>query len=721
VTFLAPLLAALAALGAVPVIIWLLNRNRYKVVRWPALEFLLRIMQQRKRRIQLREIILLVLRTLAVVLMALALARPTVASGGLALLGLRGGVSAVIVLDHSLSMAARDGTASRLDAAKSRAQELVSRLPRGSSAALVLQSDIAVAELAEPSQDLAYVAQAIAAAPQGDGGSSVTAGLSQALEILRQTPGRREVYLVSDMQASAWPAADDRAWQALVEELAKPDAPALFLVDSGSAAPGAQVQVESFTTDDELVTTDAPASFTVRLRNRGGAPVQDVAVELWVDDAAGELRKAAGVVVGRLETVAEQRLEARLAPGLRRIQVRLAPDHLPADDQRQVVVEAVDKVRVLVVDGAEGVRGGGAEYLSAALAPLAALAAGAEDAGPADLFRVEVIGANALASTDLAAYQAVILNDPAAPAPGLGEALRTWVAAGRGLILLPGSRASAAAWNAALGPVAPAALGSAPRELTDESGAKGQGLATSGLVHPVVSFFAKPEAQPFLATPRFWRAHELLPVDGSTVVARFGDGKPALVERLLGRGAVLMAAFPSDRAWSDLPLRPAFLMLTRRMVQQAALGNRPRLNLRVHDPIQLLIPVRLAGTRVEAHDPRGGRTVLNPSAAADGTALVELGESPYAGFYRLQGADRPWWYAANPPAAESDLAALAREEAAARLQPAVAMWIAPGDDAAGRLDRARAGIEIWPFLFALAVLCLVAESILVVKWAPRDA
>ncbi|HAT10713.1 MAG TPA: hypothetical protein DCS97_09005, partial [Planctomycetes bacterium] len=375
-TFLAPLLAALAALGAVPVIIWLLNRNRYQVVRWPALEFLLRIMQQRKRRIQLREIILLVLRTLAVVLMALALARPTVASGGLALLGLRGGVSAVIVLDHSLSMAARDGTASRLDAAKLRAQELVSRLPRGSSAALVLHSDIAVAELAEPSQDLAYVAQAIAAAPQGDGGSSVVAGLTQALEILRDTPGRREIYLVGDMQAAGWPALDDRAWKNLVEELAKPAAPALFLVDSGSTAPATQVQVESFAADDDLVTSDAPTAFTVRLRNRGGAPVQDVAVELWADDATGELRKAAGALVARLETVAEQRLEARLAPGLRRVQVRLAPDHLPGDDARQVVVEAVDKVRVLVVDGAEGVRGGGAEYLSAALAPLAALASG---------------------------------------------------------------------------------------------------------------------------------------------------------------------------------------------------------------------------------------------------------------------------------------------------------------------------------------------------------
>ena len=729
-TFLAPLLAGLTALGAVPLIIWLLNRSKFKVVKWPALEFLLKTLQKSSRRLQLRDLILLILRTLAVILMALALARPSIASGGFELLGLRGGVSAVIILDRSLSMAARDGSGSRFDAAKVRAQELVAKLPRGSSAALILLSEVAQAELAEPSQDLAYVAQAIEAAPLGDGGTSLVAGIARATEILRDVSGRREIYLISDMQARGWPQPDDRTWKSLAEDLGRPGAPTLFLADVGGTPLRDNVQVERFGADDDLVTTDAPTAFTALIRNRSGAPASNVQVELWVDGADGQLRKAAGTVLDRLETIAEVRLEARLAPGLRRVQLRLSPDQLPADDVRQVVVEAVDKVRVLVVDGAEGARGGGSEFIKAALSPqaamtplkaLAPLPGLAEDNGPADLFRVEVVAPAALAQTDLASYQAVVLNDPATPMAGLGEALRGWLSSGRGLVLLPGTRASPPAWNEVLVAIAPAKLIGEPRLLVDDKGAKGQGLATTGLVHPIVSFFAAPTHQPFLSQPRFWKAHDLEPLAGTTVVASFADGKPALLERSVGRGVVLMAAFPSDKVWSDLPLRPAFLMLARRMVQYAALGNRPQLNVRVHDPIRLLMPARLAGARVEASDPRGGRTVLNPEPTADGSARVELTDTPFAGFYTLTGAEKPWRFAGNPPAEESDLAALSREEAAVRMPGVRLAWIGSGDDAGASLDRARTGIEIWWMLFALAVACLVAESILVVKWAPKDA
>ena len=731
-TFLAPLLAGLAVLGSIPLIIWLLNRSRYKVVRWPALEFLLKTLQKSSRRLQLHELILLLLRTLAVVLMALALSRPSIASGGFELLGLRGGVSAVIILDRSLSMAARDGTGSRLDAAKVRAQDLVAKLPRGSSAALVLLSDVAQAELAEPSQDLVYAAQAIEAAPQSDGGTSIVAGIARAAEILRDIPGRREIYVVSDMQARGWPQLDDRAWKALADELAKPGAPALFLADVGGSPLRDNVQIEAFAADDDLVTTDAPTAFTARIRNRGGAPASEVQVELWAEAEDGQLRKAAGTVLDRLETVSEVRLEARLVPGLRRVQLRLSPDLLPNDDVRQIVVEAVDKVRVLVVDGAEGARGGGSEFIKAALSPIAVLSAPAApavvpgqapaeaDNGLSDLFRVEVVAASALSQIDLAAYQAVVLNDPATPLPGLGDALRAWLSAGRGLILLPGSRAVNTAWNSVLAPVAPAILTGETRDLVDDKGAKGQGLATTGLVHPVVSFFASPANQSFLAQPRFWKAHGLTPLAGVTSVASFADGKPALLERTIGRGVVLMAAFPSDKTWSDLPLRPAFLMLARRMVQHAALGDRPRLTVRVHDPLRLVVPARLAGARVEATDPHGGRTVLNPEPTADGSARVELAETSFAGFYTLSGAERPWRFAVNPPADESDLGTLTREEAAARLPGVQVAWIGAGDDASVSLDRARAGYEIWWMLFALAVCCLVAESILVVKWAPKS-
>ena len=102
--FLNALLAGFAVLAAVPIIIHLLNRSRFKIVAWAAMEFLLKTLQQNSRRLQLRDLILMALRTAAVALLALALARPTIAPGRLNLLGDKGETAAVIVLDNSQSM-----------------------------------------------------------------------------------------------------------------------------------------------------------------------------------------------------------------------------------------------------------------------------------------------------------------------------------------------------------------------------------------------------------------------------------------------------------------------------------------------------------------------------------------------------------------------------------------------------------------------------------------
>src|SRR3978361_404342 len=67
-----------AVCAAVPIIIHLLNKRRYRPVVWAAMEFLMNAIQKNARRLQLRDIILMIIRTLAVVLLAIALARPTV-------------------------------------------------------------------------------------------------------------------------------------------------------------------------------------------------------------------------------------------------------------------------------------------------------------------------------------------------------------------------------------------------------------------------------------------------------------------------------------------------------------------------------------------------------------------------------------------------------------------------------------------------------------------
>src|SRR4249919_2052629 len=73
-------LAAGAACAAGPVIIHLLNRRRYRVVQWAAMDFLREALKKNRKILQLRDLVLLVLRTLAVLLFGAALARPYLAS-----------------------------------------------------------------------------------------------------------------------------------------------------------------------------------------------------------------------------------------------------------------------------------------------------------------------------------------------------------------------------------------------------------------------------------------------------------------------------------------------------------------------------------------------------------------------------------------------------------------------------------------------------------------
>src|SRR5205823_9407451 len=72
-----------------------------------------------------------------------------------------------------------------------------------------------------------------------------------------------------------------------------------------------------------------------------------------------------------------------------------------------------------------------------------------------------------------------------------------------------------------------------------------------------------------LASARFFQFMLLAPVPdapGRTVVLRYENGAPALVEAEMGRGRVLLLTTTVDREWTDLPIRPGFLPL----VQEAA-------------------------------------------------------------------------------------------------------------------------------------------------------
>src|SRR3954469_11112157 len=97
-----PLMAWLGVLAvSVPIVIHLLNKRKFERVVWAAMRFLRVSVEQNQRRIQIEDILLLILRCLILLLLGFALARPTFScAGGGGFVG-RAKVTAVVLLDNS--------------------------------------------------------------------------------------------------------------------------------------------------------------------------------------------------------------------------------------------------------------------------------------------------------------------------------------------------------------------------------------------------------------------------------------------------------------------------------------------------------------------------------------------------------------------------------------------------------------------------------------------
>ena len=125
--FLNPWMLLGAAAIASPILIHLLNKRRFKIVEWAAMDFLFQADKKNRRRVQLENFILLALRCLAMLLVALMLARPFLPSSLTNVMQQSQKVERVLLVDDSLSQTVPRGNSTAFDDAKVAVKELIAR------------------------------------------------------------------------------------------------------------------------------------------------------------------------------------------------------------------------------------------------------------------------------------------------------------------------------------------------------------------------------------------------------------------------------------------------------------------------------------------------------------------------------------------------------------------------------------------------------------------
>src|SRR5438477_6764372 len=202
-TFLnAALIAGMAAV-AIPIIIHLFHRSKFKIVPWGAMHLLEAVLRKNTKRLKLEQLILLLIRCSIPVALALCMARPVIT--GLDPLLRNNKVSTVLILDNSYSMEAGGPANSNFQQAREAARQIVDNLVPGSDVAIVQMAGGVSMLLDDPTFDLDRVRGELGKMRAGYGAATVP----EAFQVARAVQPRlnhlnREVIVLTDFQKVTW-------------------------------------------------------------------------------------------------------------------------------------------------------------------------------------------------------------------------------------------------------------------------------------------------------------------------------------------------------------------------------------------------------------------------------------------------------------------------------------------------------------------------------------
>lgn len=667
-SLLAPLfLVGLAGL-AVPVFIHLIQREKKRVVRFPSLMFLERIPYQSVRRRRIHNWTLLLLRLAALLLVVLAFARPYFVRPQRTVAG-SGAREVVILLDRSYSMAYGD----RWERARRAVKEAVAGLTLSDRVSLVLVD--ANAEVAvRSSEDKGRVLAAIDAARVSAGATRFAPGLKVAGTILGESSlPRLDATLISDFQRGGWLGSE-------AVELPPTATLTPVSVDGPATAPNAGVS--AVTIDRSTFEGQERITVSASVTNFASTPLAETGLTLEIGGRAVQ-RAVVTAAPGEGGSVTFQPVTVT-GPNMRGT-VRLAADALEQDNVRHFVISPVSDLPVIVIDRAPGVAESSL-YLTRAAA-----------IGERPSFAVSVRAPDTLPDADLRKAAVVVVNDVPVGS-GLANRLKAFVERGGGLLVIAGPRAQWAGGSDVL----PAAIGG-PVDRTRGDAAR---LGAIEYGHPMFEVFRAARSGDFAAA-QFFGFRSLTAAADARVLARFDAGAPALAERAVGKGRVMVWASSVDLEWNDLAIKPVFLPFVHGALRHLAAYAAAPPYLTVG---QVLDPGLLAGDISEpvALTPSGARIPLSGPAGQ----VLPVTEQ---GFYEVRGARAPGAatvIAANVDVTESDLTGIDPRALVAAATPAAG---------AGRPEQAglplppeaqERGQRLWWLLLAAGLLLFGAETIL---------
>ena len=742
-------------LALLPLLIHLINMMRHRRVKWAAMEFLLQSYKKHRRWVWLKQLLLLLARMAAVVLLVAMLAQLKTRDQWLALFGGKA-THHYVLLDDSYSMSDRVAGQSAFDASR----QVIASIVNGAKSAdnpqrLTLLrysharggADVSAntaadfnSEIIDSEFDLTLEKKQRSWEP-----TDLALGPRDPLGMLRELLAQAKdetaiVYVLSDFRVKDW--GTPAELRTALEEVKKTKADIHLVNCARSREPNLGI-VEILPADDTRA-AGVPLFVNVKVKNYGATEVGKVQLKLSSafyppedltktppESRAGVREDLATLLLEKIaagETLTRRVQVYFPQPGKHVVQASLPEDPVDADNRRWCVIDFPDGEKTLLIDGS--IEQKHSYHLEAAFRPLQKSNTGiVPEVKPVSFLRD-------IAADALKQYATIYLLDVPSLEDRAVTSLEEYVRAGGGLAIFAGPDMNITFYNnrfykdgKGLFPLPLLAVMDLPPPLDPNE-------PDIELVrHPIFSFFLDQtnplirgvKIDKYLAAKQDWKPE---PDSGTTVIASLRNKSPFIVEKKFGEGSVVACLTTVSPEWNDWAKNPSLVVLALKMQAYLASARRlddPRL---VGTPIDVALesskyrpdlsftfPKPKSEERLkldrQATQPEAGKTTL---AASLGRGQSR--DTDHAGIYEawprttkgeIAESDIRRW-ALNVDPDEGNLAPVDSKELLTKLDPVKVTWHQA--ESYEQQDLSSSGYNLSQVLMIVLICLLIGEQLL---------
>jgi|GEM_PF-2159094 len=572
--------------ASAPIIIHLINRNRFQEIEWGAYQLLLISFQKRARRMRMEELLILLLRILLLIAFVLALCRLVFKYEGLSWGDPL--TSNVIVLDASYSMGRETDEGQLFDKARKRIVKLIEDLRKGEDISIVVIGRVPFRLNPKPVFEYESITKKLAELELEVEQADYVAGVDLAMRVLEETKNPlRRLYVFSDNQSFGWRSTQSSKWALLETALQSMsvDVSTFYIWEPVEEEPN--LSVDGLRLQGVAVNTAEPARFVFSVKNHHhkAAPCSLV---IEVDGRELDRRELTVDAKEVVEETFEWQFETA---GNHVLEVRLDTDFIPGDNRGYMAVNVLDEVHILMVDEDQS----GSFFESSTAYVMAALSPELSE-NLKSPFRCRRIHASAFDLEKLSDYRAVMLTNISSYSEKMVKGLEQYVDKGGGVLISCG-------------------VNSQPANMSDVLYREGEGLLPGRVVgfeqaksdeRPFSPFFpnGRSEVFPFLTSEEGQRLAEILVTSfletevtiddrnrGVEVMAEFPGKKPFIAIRKFGRGKSILWTTALDFSWGNFPGQWVFVPLVNHLFLYLGSENQNENQVLQGDKIVTSIPI----------------------------------------------------------------------------------------------------------------------------------